>query len=366
MGTVRLLSLDVFRGLAVIGMIFVNSVAVFHYGADVPAYGIFLHADWAGLTVADLVFPFFIFMVGVSLPFALGSVKAGPGLSAAVIGKLLKRSALLFLIGLGLTLSFADWDAPIRLLGVLQRIGLTFFFAALLYLTCGTRALIAIIAIILVGYHGLQMLPIPDAAVDLHAPGQDFSSWFDRFALGSHVYARGAPVPFEPEGILGTLPSIAQALMGALTGMLIRAYGCTSETLRRMVLAGLALTTLGFVLAPFHPIVKATWSSTFVLATSGLALLIFALLIWCLDVKGWRGPFATFAQAFGINAITAYVVHTYVMAPLLLNGVTAMVQDSLAGYIPPALAMLLPVSLVVLASWVPVAMMKKKGIILKV
>jgi predicted acyltransferase len=366
MGTTRLLSLDVFRGLAVIGMIFVNSVAVFHYGADVPAYGIFLHADWAGLTVADLVFPFFIFMVGVSLPFALGSVKAGPGLSTAVTLRLLKRAVLLFLIGLGLTLSFADWSEPIRLLGVLQRIGLTFFFAALLYLTCGTRALVAVIAVILLGYHGLQTLPVPDAAVDLHAPGQNFSSWFDRFILGSHVYAKNAPIPFEPEGILGTLPSIAQALMGALTGMLLRARGCTTATLQHLALAGLVLTILGFALAPLHPIVKATWSSTFVLATSGLALLVFALLIWCLDVKGWRGPAATFAQAFGINAITAYVVHTYAMAPLLLNGVTASAQDSLAGVMPPALAMLLPVALVVVASWLPVALMKKKGVILKV
>lgn len=366
MGGQRLLSLDVFRGLAVIGMIFVNSVAVFHYGADVPAYGIFLHADWAGLTVADLVFPFFIFMVGVSLPFALSATKESAGLTSAVTLKLLKRAALLFLVGLGLTLSFADWSEPIRLLGVLQRIGLTFFFAAVIYLTCGTRALVGIILAILVGYHVLQMLPVPDTVLDLYAPGQNFSSWFDRAVLGDHVYARGAPVPFEPEGILGTLPSIAQALMGTLAGILIRAKGCTTATLKYMLLAGFALTALGVALAPFHPIVKATWSSAFVLVTTGLALLMFAALIWCLDMKGWRGPLATFAQAFGINAITAYVVHTYVMGPLLLNGVTASVQNTLSGVMPPTLAMLIPVLLVVIASWLPVAVMKKKGIILKV
>ena len=367
MGTTRLLSLDVFRGLAVIGMIFVNSVAVFHYGADVPAYGPFLHAPWAGLTLADLVFPFFIFMVGVSLPFALGHVKNSDGGSTrGIVTKLLKRSALLFLIGLALTLSFADWEEPIRLLGVLQRIGLTFFCAAIFFIGYGWRAQIAAIFIILLGYHFLQMIPIPDASVDLLAPGQNYSSWFDRFILGEHVYARNARVPFEPEGLLGTLPSIAQALIGALTGTLIRTRGCTSGTLRQMCLAGIVLTVLGCGLAPFHPIVKATWSSTFVLATSGMALMVFAALIWCLDIKGWRGGCATFAQAFGINAITAYVAHTYLMAPLLLNDWTVAFQEKLSALFPAELTMLVPVMGVVLVSWVPVAVMKRKGIILKV
>ncbi|WP_417449890.1 acyltransferase family protein [Kordiimonas sp.] len=360
----RLLSLDVFRGLAVIGMIFVNSVAVFHYRADVPAYGLFLHAPWAGLTVADLVFPFFIFMVGVSLPFALPAEKGLP--ARAVVLKLLKRACLLFLIGLALTLSFADWGQPIRLLGVLQRIGLTFLGAALFFISFGWRAQVAAIIVILAGYAVLQMTPFPDVPLDLMAPGQNFSSWFDRLVLGDHVYARNAAVPYEPEGLLGTLPSIAQALMGALTGTLIRARGCTKATLRQLCAAGLVFTVLGFALAPLHPIVKATWSSTFVLATSGLALLVFAALIWCLDIKGWRGSCATFAQAFGINAITAYVAHTYLMAPLLLNDGTLALQEKLSSLLPAELAMLVPVMVVVLVSWTPVALMKRKGIILKV
>ena len=212
----------------------------------------------------------------------------------------------------------------------------------------------------------ILMLPVPDAPLDLYAPGQNFSSWVDRLVLGSHVYARNAPIPFEPEGLLGTLPSIAQALMGALAGMLIRARGCTRTTLIRMLGAGLVLTALGVLLAPFHPVVKATWSSTFVLVTTGLALLTFASLIWCLDIRGWQGPLAHFAQAFGINAITAYVVHTYAMGPLLLNSITWEMHGQLADIMPPALAMLLPVMLVVLVSWIPVAVMKHKGIILKV
>lgn len=361
----RLLSLDVFRGLAVIGMIFVNSVAVFHYGADVPAYGIFLHAPWAGLTIADLVFPFFIFMVGVSLPFALSGVKdTAP--TRGLILKLIKRAGLLFLIGLALTLSFADWSEPIRLLGVLQRIGITFLGAAIFFIGYGWRGQLGLIVLILVGYHFLQMIPIPDGEINLLEPGLNYSSWFDRYFLGDHVYARNEPVPFEPEGLLGTLPSIAQALMGALTGMYIREKGAGMGLLRNMCLAGLVLTSLGFALADIHPIVKATWSSTFVLTTSGLALLVFAILIWMLDMKGWRGPLASFGQAFGVNAITAYVIHTYLMGPVLLNGVTAGLQSTLAGLVAPELAMLLPITCIVLMCWVPVAVMQKRGLILKV
>lgn len=361
----RLLSLDVFRGLAVIGMIFVNSVAVFHYGAGVPAYGIFLHAPWAGLTIADLVFPFFIFMVGVSLPFALSGVKGHP-VTAGLVLKLAKRAGLLFLIGLALTLSFADWSEPIRLLGVLQRIGLTFLGAALLYIALGWRMQLGLIVLILVGYHFLQMIPIPDGEVNLLTPGLNYSSWFDRHVLGDHVYARHAPVPFEPEGLLGTLPSIAQALMGALAGTYIRKSGASPKLLRGMCLSGLILTSIGFALADLHPIVKATWSATFVLTTSGLALLVFAYLIWALDMKGYRGPLASFAQAFGVNAITAYVIHTYLMGPVLLNRLAAQLQDTLAAGIAPELAMLVPVLFVVVLCWIPVAVMQKRGLILKV
>ncbi len=362
----RLLSLDALRGLSVIGMVLVNSVAVYHYGTGKPALAPLLHAPWAGLTVADLVFPFFIFMVGVSLPFALGGQKEKAGLTAAVFLRLFKRAALLFLIGLGLTLSFADWDAPIRLLGVLQRIGLTFLAAAILFLTFSWRTLAIIALVILVGYHGLLMLDVPDAARDLLAPGQNFSSWFDRAILGDHVYHPNALLQFEPEGLRGTLPSVAQALLGVLAGLYIKTKGGTLETVSRLAIAGAVLTALGYGLAPFHPIIKAVWSSTFVLATTGLGLLTFAFLIWAIDIRGVRGRGVTFIQAFGINAITAYVLHTYLMGPLLLNRFADHLVDGLGSTISVPVAMLLPALGVILATWVPVAVMQRRKIILKV
>jgi len=362
----RLLSLDALRGLSVIGMVLVNSIAVYHYGTGKPALAPLLHAPWAGLTVADLVFPFFIFMVGVSLPFALGGQKEKAGLTGPVLLRLLKRSALLFLIGLGLTLSFADWNEPIRLLGVLQRIGLTFLAAAILFLTFSWRTLAVIALVILVGYHGALMLNVPDAALDLLAPGQNFSSWFDRAILGDHVYHPTAPLPFEPEGLLGTLPSIAQALLGVLAGLYIKTRGGTTGTVGRFVLAGVILTALGYGLAPFHPIIKAVWSSTFVLVTTGLGLLTFAFLIWAIDIKGHRSWGVSFLQAFGINAITAYVLHTYLMGPLLLNRFADHLVDGLGGTIGVPVAMLLPAIGVILVTWVPLAVMQRRKIILKV
>ncbi|NVJ97686.1 MAG: DUF5009 domain-containing protein [Alphaproteobacteria bacterium] len=362
----RLLSLDVLRGLSVIGMVLVNSIAVYHYGTGKDVYAPLLHAAWAGLTVADLVFPFFIFMVGVSLPFALAGAKATGGLSSAIALRLLKRAALLFLIGLGLTLSFADLDGPIRLLGVLQRIGLTFFAAAILYLSFSPRSLAMMALLILIGYHGLLMLNFPDATRDLLAAGQNFSSWFDRAILGDMIYHPTAPLPFEPEGVLGTLPSVAQALLGALAGLYIKTRGGTINTVVRLILAGSILTALGYGLAPFHPIVKAVWSSTFVFATTGLALLLFAFLIWAIDIKGHRSWMVKFAQAFGINAITAYVVHTYLMGPMLLNRLNHHLVDGLGGTISMEGAILVSAVLVIVATWIPVAVMQRRNIILKV
>lgn len=362
----RLLSLDALRGLSVIGMVLVNSIAVYHYGTGKPVFEPLLHAPWAGLTIADLVFPFFIFMVGVSLPFALGAVREKSGLSGAVLLRLFKRSALLFLIGLGLTLSFADWSEPIRLLGVLQRIGLTFFAAAILFLSFSWRSLAIITVIILVGYHGLLLLDVPDAPRDLWAPGQNFSSWFDRALLGDHVYNPSAPLPFEPEGILGTLPSVAQALLGTLAGLFIKHRGGTENTVAKLAGAGTILALVGFAVSSFDPIVKAVWSSSFVLTTTGIALLLFAILIWVIDIKGHRSFPVTFMQAFGINAITAYVLHTYLMGPMLLNSFADSLVDGLGGTIGVPAAALLPAFGVILATWVPVAVMQRRKIVLKV
>lgn len=363
----RLLSLDVLRGLTVIGMVLVNSASVFHYGKQVPVYSWLLHASWAGITLADLVFPFFIFMVGVSIPFALSGLKEREGLSKATVLRLVKRGALLFLIGLILTLSFvSDWSAPVRILGVLQRIGLTFVIASLLFMLVGWRALAGIALVILFSYDLITLLPIPDAATDYMAPGQNFSSWLDRALLGDHVYNPTIELPFEPEGLLGTLPSTAQAIIGILVGLWIKTRSVSTTSLKPLVFAAAALLAVGYAEAVLFPPVKAIWSSAFVWITSGYALLTLILLAYLLDVRQKRLPGTRFAQAFGINAITAYVAHTYLMGHLLYSDWNMALYNWMLPSMPPELAAIPAFMLVIVASWLPVAVMQRRGIILKV
>jgi predicted acyltransferase len=362
----RLLSLDVMRGLTVIGMVLVNSAAVFHYGSGGEVWGPLLHAPWAGITIADLVFPFFIFMVGVSIPFALSGLKAREGLTRETALRIIKRGLILFLIGLGLTVSLVGFDGPVRLLGVLQRIGLTFVIASLLFMTLGWRALAATAFIILVAHDPVAILPIPDADVDYLAPGQNFSHWLDRTILGGSIYAPHNPLPFEPEGLLGTLPSAAQALIGVLTGMWLKARAGEQGLLKPLWGAAFGMVAFGLMWALMFPPVKALWSASFVWITSGLGLALLNALYWWLDIKKAAIPGARFAQAFGINAITGYVVHTYLMSPMLNTGPNLTLYETLAAFIPAPLAAMPGIIAVITASWIPVAVMQRNGWILKV
>jgi predicted acyltransferase len=364
--TQRLLSLDVMRGLTVIGMVLVNSASVFHYGSGAKVWGPLLHAPWAGITIADLVFPFFIFMVGVSIPFALSSLKEREGLTGSTALRISKRGLILFAIGLMLTLSFANWDAPIRLLGVLQRIGLTFVIASLLFMACSWRVLLGIALMVLVAYDPATLIAIPDAETDYLVPGQNFSSWLDRALLGAHVYNPTIPLPFEPEGLLGTLPSVAQAILGILTGLWLKTSAGKTDILRPVWLAAAVMLVIGLTWALLFPPVKAIWSASFVWITSGLGLMLLAALYWWLDIKKAKLPGATLSQAFGINAITGYVIHTYLMGPMLNNSWNFALYDTLTGFMAAEIASLPSFLLVIIASWAPVAIMQKHGIILKV
>ena len=362
----RLLSLDVMRGLTVIGMVVVNSAAVFHFGTGAPVFDILLHAPWHGITLADLVFPFFIFMVGVSIPFSLSGEKRKGVITRETALRVIRRGAVLFVIGWLLTASLADWSEPIRLLGVLQRIGLTFIAASFLYLVLSKRMLMAVVVLILVAYDLLALLPIPDAASDYLKPGQNFSSWLDRAVLGPYIYNPGAELPFEPEGLLGTLPSVAQAIIGVLVGRWLKRHERGSSELWRFVTIGFTMVLAGCVWSMELPPVKAIWSTAFVLQTSGWAMILFAALYWFLDVRQVATPGTAFTQAFGVNAITAYVLHTYLMSPMLTSMPLRDLHGVLSGVLPPEIAALPGLVAVVLATWLPLWIMKRFGITLKV
>lgn len=365
-GKDRLTSLDVMRGLTVVGMIVVNTAAYLKaLGGGYDAWPALLHSEWAGFTIADAVFPAFVFMAGVSIPLALRDPSGLDARQAAHIGV---RS--LRLIGWGLLISnlyfLADPTAnPFRPMGVLQRIGLCYGASALLYLAVRWRTRAALAAIVLLAYWPLCLLPSPDGTpTDLHLAGADFVAWFDRTVLGGHAFVRG-PLGFDPEGLLSTLPAIAQCLLGVLTGEWLLQRKPDAATSLRLAAAGAALLTLGLAWSLVFPPVKAIWTSSYVLVSSGVALLVLAACHWLFDVKGWRGPAAVFFTAFGLNAVFAYVLHE--LASIAVAGQWMRVPFRLVlPYAGPELATLVCVAIFVAMIWLPVEYLRRRGWIIKV
>ena len=294
----RLTSLDAFRGLTIAGMILVNDPGSWDF-----VYPPLRHAEWHGWTPTDLVFPFFVFIVGVSISLSLSRPKTDGEEKRALHLKIFRRSILIFALGLLLRLIPHFDFASVRILGVLQRIALCYLFAALLYLHLGSRGRLGAAVMLLAGYWAaLKFIPVPGYG----AGGLEYSgnlvSYIDLKLLAGHLYEPA----FEPEGLLSTFPAIATALLGTLAGDWLRSKrGPESKTIG-LLSAGAALTALGLALHPYFPINKKLWTSTFVLFTAGAALLLLALCYFVIDVRGWK-KWATPFLVFGTNAIAAYV-----------------------------------------------------------
>ena len=359
----RLISLDVLRGLTVAGMILVNSAAAMKYGAEAHVAPILLHVSWDGLTLADLVFPGFLTMVGIAIPFSMRDARFDSAQRSHILG----RTARLLLLGFILSnlywfTSFASGDW--RLFGVLQRIGLVYCACALLFLLAGSRARMIIAAVILAAYWPLALLPSLDGiSTDIWARGHNFIASLDRILLGNHLYVQG-PEGYDPEGILGTFPAIAQGLIGVTIGeMLIRRKGPAA---RQLAVVGAAMLAVGGAWSLAFPIVKDIWSSSFVLVTSGITILALAALHHWLDQEGRKpGIAATAMLAFGANAIAAYTLHQVtagvVTWDLLLLPFCA-TRDALGDPI----ASLLPILLYMLLIWGAMEWLRRKGWIIKI
>ena len=358
----RLASLDVLRGLTIVGMIVVNTASYLHYVSGYAQFASLEHAAWRGFTIADAVFPAFVFMTGVSIPLALAARDA-TGLDGATLRRLLVRSGRLFL--LGLILSNLYWMATpesvlFRPMGVLQRLALCFLGAAILYKTLGPRARLILAVAILLLYWPLTLLPFPDGATGLLKPGANFVGWFDRLVLGAHVYVPG-PLGYDPEGLLSTLPAIAQALLGVAAGeWLLARRGSLG-----LLVAGLATIVGGLAWGLVFPISKELWTSSFVLLSTGIALVLLAGLHQALDVKAWRLPGASFLTDFGINAIFAYSLH--MLASIMLTAHMLKIPYAWATpWIGDKTAALIPVAIFVGLIWMVVAYMRRKGWVVKV
>lgn len=294
----RLLSLDVFRGMTVALMILVNNPGDWGH-----IYAPLDHAEWNGCTPTDLVFPFFLFIVGVSISFAF----QGKVADRETVTKIFTRSLKLFGLGLFLSL-FPRLDiSVVRIPGVLQRIAMVFLVCSLIFLTTKNRTQQIIFACILIGYWILMtFVSVPDFGPANLEPEFNLGAYFDRMILGTaHLYK--VAKTWDPEGLLSTLPAIGTGLSGVLTGTwLQRKDKEVAEKITYMYLFGCVSMALGWA---WHeagfPINKALWTSSYVLWTSGLALCFLASFYWLIDVKGyqkWTKPFVV----YGVNAITVF------------------------------------------------------------
>jgi len=310
----RLLCLDVFRGLAVAGMILVDNP-----GSDDLAYWPIKHADWNGWTPADFIFPSFLFLVGVSMVFSFAARLQRGESRKRILSHAFKRSLILIAIGLFVNaspiigLDLHTW----RFEGVTQRIALCYFAAAILVLWSGRRGTLITICACLIGYWALlRFLPVPGLGrpgngIPFMDPDRNLVAWLDRKLFMGHLY-NGTR---DPEGILSTIPAIATTLIGVLTGYWLRSKRSSATKAAGMVCAGILGLIAGEVWNLWFPINKNLWTSSFVLFSGGFALVFLALLYWILEIRRWRGVWTMPILVFGMNAIAGFVADSFVYGP---------------------------------------------------
>lgn len=333
----RLISLDVFRGITIAGMVLVNNP-----GTWSAIYDPLEHADWNGWTPTDLVFPFFLFIVGVAIAFALGRRVESGGINRDIYLKIFRRSALIFLFGLFLaTFPFYDFTnggwidlSTVRIMGVLQRIAVCYLVSALIFVNTNWRQQAVIAGILLFVYWGLMtLIPVPGCEITtFNDKACNLAAWLDRSILGEGHIWRQAKV-YDPEGLLSTIPAIATTIAGMLCGQWLRhsaepgatatgfpkdeggrrknhrensSIAIRTEKVAAMFFFGVVLIVLGWVWNFWFPINKALWTSSYVVFTAGMALCFLGFCYWLIDIKGytaWTKPFVI----FGVNALALYI-----------------------------------------------------------
>lgn len=346
-------------------MILVNDPGSWDY-----VYGPLRHAQWNGCTPTDLVFPFFLFMVGIAITLALGRrVEQGTDTSG-LVKKILKRSAIIFLIGLLLN-GFPYYDlTTIRIPGVLQRIAVVYLICSLIFMrTNWIGQLRWGISLLVVYWLMLTFIPVPGIGDPNLEPTTNLGAWLDNLLLGGHLWS--ASKVWDPEGILSTLPAICTGLSGVLAGHLIKSQLSETRKVIWLFTSGAICIFLGLFWDLSFPINKALWTSSYVLYTSGIALQCLAICYWFIDVLGyqaWTRPWV----AFGINALAAYVL-SGLLARLL--GLIEVGDQSLKGWIfdnlflswlPPYNASLAFAIAFVLCLFIPSWLLYRKGVIIKV
>ncbi len=376
----RLTSLDLFRGVTIAAMILVNNPGNDH------AYWPLEHAEWNGWTPTDLIFPFFLFIVGVSLVFSFES-RLGRGDSrAALLVHTIRRAAIIFAIGLAMNYSLvliAPSAFPgVRIPGVLQRIGICYLAASALFLYTPPRTRLAVAATLLIGYWILmRFVPVPGFGV----PGRDIPFLHPDGNLAAYLDRKFLRVLWDktrdPEGLLSTLPAIATPLLGVFTGEWLRSNRSPQRKALGMLVLGVIGLIVGKTWAIWFPLNKKLWTSSYVLFTAGFALVCLALCYWAVDIKRWgtAGLGAVLTKPFlifGRNAITAYIV-AWIFAVLQfvlnlrVNGVTQNSHEIIFNrfFAPigsPSFTSLLFSLAFVLLCLLPIWLLDRKKIFLKI
>ena len=310
----RLVCLDVFRGLAVAGMILVDNP-----GSDDGAYWPIKHAEWNGWTPADFIFPSFLFLVGVSMVLSFSSRLRRGESHRQILFHVLKRSLILVAIGLLVNASpIIGLDLhTLRFEGVTQRIALCYLVSAIFVLWSNRRGQWIALGVCLIGYWMMmRFVPVlgfgvPGRDIPFMDPDRNLVAWLDRKLFAGHLYN----VTRDPEGIVSTIPAIATTLMGVQTGYWLLSEKNSGTKAIRMFLVGVLGLASGLLWNFWFPINKNLWTSSFALFTGGFALVFLAFLYWVLEIKQWRGAWTMPILVFGTNAIAGFVADSLVYGP---------------------------------------------------
>ncbi len=365
----RLVSVDVLRGLTVAAMVLVNNPGSWRH-----VYWPLRHAEWDGFTPTDMIFPFFLFIVGVSIPLALGPrlERGGRGL----VGRVLRRAAAIFALGLLLHALPFFHLATLRIPGVLQRIAVCYLLAALLVVlaggAAGWRLQAGLAGALLVGYWLLmtRVAPPGGAAGDL-SPAGNLAGYVDRLVLGPHIWQ--AARFYDPEGVLSTLPAVATTLLGVLAGHWVRGDRPGRRVAAGLAIGGLAATGGGWLWGLAFPINKSLWTSSYALFMAGLAALALAACYWAIEVRGrraWTPPFVV----LGVTALPLFFLSSFMARLLILVRVgpdgprlQAWLFDHLfAPWLPPVDASLAYALAYVLLWWGLMWALHRSGVRLRV
>jgi predicted acyltransferase len=366
----RLLSLDLFRGITIAAMILVNNA-----GDEPSAYWPLRHAEWNGWTPTDLIFPFFLFTVGVAMAFSFRSRVDRGASRAQMLRHVLWRGAALFAIGLFLNgfpnhYQLDHW----RVYGVLQRIAVCYVITAVLELWTDWRVQTALAIACLAGYWLLmRYVPvpafgIPTRDVPLLDPDRNIVAWLDRKLLMGHLYE----VARDPEGVLSTIPAVATCVLGLLTGKWVKSMRSARMKALGMVSAGACLVLTGRLMNVWFPINKKLWTSSFVVFTAGLALVFLVMLYWIADVKQRRGSWTHPVLVFGTNAIAAYFfaeVVAHLLSRIIVHGtpLQEIIYSKLfAPIASPANASLLYAIAFVAFCWSAMALLYRRALVIKI